>query len=83
MKFVYESSPERCERSVKLSPQAFAAVPESLRRELADALESLDAELIDTLVARIAGYDPSLQAQLTKLAETFDYTAILTAQRGQ
>lgn len=82
-KYRNPASGEQLEHWRKLTPEAFAAVPESLRRELEEALESLDAERIDTLIARIAGNDPSLQAQLNQLSEDFDYIAILNALRGQ
>ena len=83
LKYRYPDSTESSQPLAQLSPVAFAAVPEALRRELEVALESLDAERIDSIIARIADYDPSLQAQLNPLAEDFDYIAILTALRGQ
>ncbi len=65
-----------------LRPEALAALPEELRRELADAVIALDGELITGLIRRISEADPALGGVLAVLAGRFAYTPILHALRS-
>ncbi len=56
-----------------------AAVPAGMRKEFAVALESLDGERIGAMVSRIGEADAELGKLLHRLAENFDYPAILNA----
>ena len=58
---------------------ALAALPESLRGELEDALISLDIERIAQLVRRISERDSSLGEVLARRADLFAFTPILHA----
>ena len=62
-----------------LRPEALAALPQKLRRELQGALVSLDAERVAELVRRIAELDPALGEALAQHVERLAYTAILHA----
>ena len=56
-------------------------LPERLRSELEEALESLDAERIHASIERLAEHDEALKKALEELAGNFDYPAILRALR--
>ena len=62
-----------------LRPEMLATLPQELRRELRDALVSLDAERVTELVRRIAGLNPALGDMLAHHAERLAYTAIMKA----
>ena len=61
---------------------ALAALPEDLRRELADALVTLDARRIDALIERVAERDAALGQFFRWHADNFDYGLIEEVLRG-
>ncbi len=62
-----------------LRPEALAALPEEVRKELADALIALDVMRIAGLIRGISELDPALGGVLAILAGKFAYTPILKA----
>ncbi len=62
-----------------LSPADLAALPKSLRDDLAEALISLDAERIAAVVARVADQDPAIASILRRFTASYAYTPILDA----
>ncbi|MCE5181244.1 MAG: PAS domain S-box protein [Betaproteobacteria bacterium] len=62
-----------------ITAEMLTALPPDLRRELHDALESLEGERIGTVIQQTASYDPKLHKTLSHLAGNFDYPAILRA----
>jgi CheY-like chemotaxis protein len=64
---------------VVLTAQMLAVLPPELRRELHDALESLEDERITAVIGQVASYDSTLHKTLSRLAGNFDYPAILEA----
>jgi hypothetical protein len=64
-----------------LHPEALAALPEELRKELADALIALDVMRIAGVIRGISEVDPALGGVLAILAGKFAYTPILKALR--
>jgi hypothetical protein len=56
-----------------------AALPEELREELSEALLSLDAKHIATLIERVRERDAGLGSVLENRAWKFSYTPILAA----
>ena len=60
-----------------LDRAALAALPDALRRELADALVALDTGRIDALLGRVAERDPALGQLLRRHADNFDFGPIL------
>ncbi|WP_241674620.1 response regulator [Candidatus Methylobacter oryzae] len=79
--YIYDGVAEPQEQDMPLTPEMLSALPDELRKDLLDALESLDSEDIDSIIQQIANYDQPLQKALTNLAESFDYSAILKALR--
>lgn len=76
VKFVYlnKIQPDALPRI--LTPDLFAELPESLLGELKSALELLDIDQIDSVIAKVAPFNPKLHALLEVLARRFDYAAI-------
>ncbi|MCK9394920.1 MAG: PAS domain S-box protein [Methylobacter sp.] len=64
---------------VVLTAEMLAVLPQALRRELHDALESLDGERITAVIQQAASHDSKLHKTLSHLAENFDYPSILKA----
>jgi hypothetical protein len=62
-----------------LRPEALAALPQELRRELTDALVCLDAARIGGIIRRVSELDPALGDALAHHAGQFGYTTILQA----
>lgn len=79
--YIYDGVSEPQEQDMPLTPEMLSALPDEVRKDLLDALESLDSEDIDSIIQQIANYDQPLQKALTNLAESFDYSAILKALR--
>jgi CheY-like chemotaxis protein len=63
----------------QLTPQMFTVLPPALCSELADALNSLDSDLINGIILKVAAYDLTLHKTLMHLADRFDYSAIQKA----
>jgi hypothetical protein len=63
----------------ELRPQMLAALPLELRRDLANALNTLDTERIAAVVHRVSQRDASLGGVLALYAGRFAYTQILNA----
>ena len=78
LRFIYEEADEALPE-VSLTPDMLAALPSQLRKNLRDALESLDSERITLILAQVAEHDVGLQKILVRLVENFDYPAILKA----
>jgi signal transduction histidine kinase/CheY-like chemotaxis protein len=62
-----------------LRPEALEALPQELRRQLADALVRLDEATISGIIERVCEIDPALGKTLAHHAEQLDYSAILRA----
>ena len=61
---------------------ALAALPEALRRDLADALVTLNTERIDELIGRVAERDAALGQFFRRYADNFDFGLIEEVLRG-
>ena len=81
VKYVYADSQATSESDVKLVPEMLLSVPQDLRAELLEALESLDSEHIGIVVRKVAPYDENLRKTLHRLADNFEYDVILKALR--
>ena len=62
-----------------LTAGMLAVLPPDLHRELHDAAESLDGERITAVIGQVASFDSKLHKTLSRLADNFDYPAILKA----
>lgn len=60
-----------------LTTGMLAGLPETLRQELREALLSLESDRIQAAINRVADHDPQLQGSLARLADNYDYPAIL------
>jgi PAS domain S-box-containing protein len=65
------------ETVVALTAEMLAVLPQALRNELKTALESLESELINEVLNKIASCDVVLHDALAPLVESYDYPAIL------
>ncbi|MEJ2407613.1 MAG: ATP-binding protein [Candidatus Thiodiazotropha sp.] len=84
LKFLYRDEAPKGEYAPeRLSPQQLGAVPDELRAELETAAESLDNGRIAAVIERINAIDAELGKTLLRLADKFDYPAILTALRNE
>lgn len=68
---------------VILTAAMLDVLPMTLREELRTALNSLDSNRILGAIAQVEPIDPTLFKLLTRIAEEFDYPAILKALGGQ
>ncbi|MDD5028601.1 MAG: PAS domain S-box protein [Rhodoferax sp.] len=66
-------------RDVVLTAEMLAVLPPNLRRELHDVIESLEGERITAAIGQVASFDFKLHKALSRLADNFDYPAILKA----
>lgn len=82
VQYSYQGAAEDTEEVPMLTPEMLTPLPEHLRQELVEALESLDSERIEPLIRQVAVYDKNLQRTLSQLAGNFDYPAILKVLRA-
>jgi signal transduction histidine kinase/CheY-like chemotaxis protein len=62
-----------------LSPEALAALPGNLQKELEDALLRLETKRIAQVIERVSELDATLGVALTRYADKFSYSVILRA----
>lgn len=62
-----------------LRPAALAELPRQMRRELADAVVSLDQQRIQSAIDKVKQVDQASASALSRLVEGLSYTAILSA----
>ncbi|MDP3877221.1 MAG: ATP-binding protein [Methylobacter sp.] len=78
IRYLYRSdSPEEQVESVVLTSEMLDGLPAALRIELRDALQELDSERIMETIRQINEVDMKLAGVLSRLADYFDYSAIL------
>jgi CheY-like chemotaxis protein len=82
IQFEYEGTAETREQARTLTPEMLSVLPDALRNELREAVESLENERIDQAIQQVAAHDQELKQTLTQLAEAFDYPAILQALKS-
>ncbi len=81
LQYVYKEVPRArpAELVAALRPEAISQLPETLRKELADALLRLEAGPIREVIERVSQQDEELGEVLSRLARRFAYTEILNA----
>jgi len=81
VKYIYRDSVPMAGEAppIAVTPAMLAALPGAERKELKDAVESLDGVRISAAIQRICEADAELGRALSLLAENFDYPAILSA----
>ncbi len=88
LQYIYRSEADEAADALpaQLTPAMLAALPESARTELKEALESLRAGRIAAAIRQASEANADLGRTLTRLAENFDYPSILralAAENGQ
>lgn len=83
VQYTYAGAPDGEEKpsGAALSTEMLMVLPPELRKQLCEALETLETERINAVIQQVANYDPGLQRMLEQLADNFDYPAILKALR--
>lgn len=81
VKFVYSETETAANESAPLTPEMLSVLPEPIRRDLENAVVSLESERMELIIERIADFDPLLKDVLSRLVYNFDYPAILKALR--
>jgi len=79
LRYVYRNMPVSEEPATQLTPEMLSVLPDALKNEMIEALQSLETERIAQAIQQVAAYDPALQKILERLAEYFDYPTILKA----
>ncbi len=79
VRYIYDGMPEPEQATTANMSEMLSVLPEELRYDLMEALESLETNRIAQVIQQIEPYDRKLQKTLSHLADTFDYTAILKA----
>ena len=81
VRYVHGKTPQPSSRTtpVALKSEALRVLPEPLRKELADAVISLDIEHIEQVIHRLSELDAVLGATLEALVSRLALTPILTA----
>jgi signal transduction histidine kinase/CheY-like chemotaxis protein len=79
VQFLYENAAPAENPAQALTPDQLAGLPEALRGELKEALESLEYEHIARAIQQVGAYDAALQQSLLELADNYDYATILKA----
>jgi PAS domain S-box-containing protein len=79
VKYIYRSSAPAAEPPAALTAVELATLPASLRADIKAALESLDDDLTAAAIDKVRDHDAQLASTLARLAENFEYPAILAA----
>ncbi len=81
VRYLYGNAPaaETGMEAVNLTPEMLEVLPQEMRHELEEALQSLNSERIDDVIQKIEKYDRQLGQALAQIAGNFDYPAILRA----
>jgi CheY-like chemotaxis protein len=79
VRYIYEGIPAQDQPAMALTPEMLSVLPDELRSDLTNALESLEPKRIALVIQQVATYDKQLQKTLTYFAENFDYPTILKA----
>jgi PAS domain S-box-containing protein len=80
VKYIYRTSNEDANtKPVVLTPAMLTGLPSTLRNQLKDALESLEAKLISQIISQIGEKDAALGHTLSSFADEFDYSSIIAA----
>jgi CheY-like chemotaxis protein len=78
LKFIYGEEPKTAPAAIATpTAEQVTALPVALRQELAEALTELDSERIASLLDQVQQLDSQLGGFLSRLAEGFDYPAML------
>jgi hypothetical protein len=82
VRYLYAEDSRPAEAGASLPPASLAALPEELRRGLADAVVRLKRGPIAAAIGRISNFDSALGNALASYADRFAYTQILDALKS-
>ncbi len=77
VKYLYKSKTEAASAPLALTPEMLQGLAETQRKELTDALVSLDSEMIASIVKELAQQNAGMGKTLRALVDNFEYQAIL------
>ncbi len=78
VKFIYQNHAALVSSSaVELSPEMLEPLPLQLRQQLHDSALNLDVDQTDAIIAKIHSLNPDIGAGLQKLAECYQFDAII------
>jgi signal transduction histidine kinase/DNA-binding response OmpR family regulator len=77
--YIYVEDLPSADGDLSLTPESLEAVPEQLRKELADTVVRLEPREISAAIRRIADRDAAVGRVLASYADRFAYTKILNA----
>lgn len=84
IKYLYHSNTPIEEASpTPLTPETLDVLSDAMRNELRNALECLDSDRLGTIIRNISKEHSELARSLARLAENFDYPAMLDALSGK
>ena len=75
--YAEEPTPEEDKSEIVLSPDQVAGLPEALLDELRKVTSSADMDRLNELIDQIGQHDPAVAEGLRKLADQFEYEALL------
>lgn len=81
VQYVYANTPVTPAETVNLTPEMLSVLPKDILRDLELAVKNLDSEHIGLIIQQITAYDQQLKTVLTRLADNYDYPAILKMLR--
>ncbi|MEJ2693076.1 MAG: response regulator [Candidatus Thiodiazotropha sp.] len=79
LRYLYNNYTESQTQSSSLAAESISSLPSTLRAELKQALETLDSDHINHLIAKVEAYNKELYQTMAQAAERFDYPTILRA----
>ncbi|MGZ5043334.1 MAG: MASE3 domain-containing protein [Methylobacter sp.] len=83
IEYSYSSTDLGVEQTVTLMPVMLAFISDTLKQELHNAVISLDSDSIIDSIAKISEVDPKLAEQLARLADDYNYTAIINFLKSE
>ncbi len=79
VRYLYKAAEAEAAPHVELTPAMLAVLPAAMRRDLKDALESLNTARIEAVIGEVSRVDEALARSLSRLTEDFEYPVILAA----
>ncbi len=82
VQYLYQDTLKPQQEADTLTSEKLAILPQALRQELRDVLESLDSAGIAVIISRISETEAELASTLSSLTKKYDYQPILIAPGG-
>ncbi len=82
VQYLYQDTVKPQQKADTLTSEKLAVLPQALRQQLRDALESLDSTRITAIISKISETEAELASTLSNLTKNYDYQPILIALGG-